>query len=181
MMEPPGRHRPGRGRLPWGLHQPTANEKAEYVGYNPTETIKGIFARFCADYLLTIRRTGTAWRGKAAEYAVGTITVTGEEGTEIPAGFRVSTAATYSRASVSSRWTGGDPGEGRSPLASRRRSRGRRATWAPTPSLIVDAPIKGHHEHDNNAPCAGGIDRGEQRRRCGQGSWNMNRPRAPAL
>ena len=149
----------GEGGFPWDYTRPTANEKAEYVNYNLINTIRGIFAMFCDPYLLDYHADRYGMKRRAAEPARAVLKMTGEEGTEIPAGFAVSTAATYNRPSitfttdeavtlgsepVSVTITAVDPGS--------------EGNVGANTIIIVDAPIKGLSTIDNPAPAFGGID-----------------------
>lgn len=148
------------GGFPWDFTRPTANEKAELVGYALTNTIRAIFAQWCEDYLLDFHADRNGMVRKPAEYARAILTITGEEGTEIPAGFVVSTAATYNRPSVSFTFdTDIVLGAGETRAAITAAEAGAASNVGAHTIIIVDAPIKGLKTIDNLDPATGGIDR----------------------
>lgn len=148
------------GGFPWDYTRPTANEKAELVGYALTNTIRAIFAQWCEDYLLDYHADRNGMVRKPAEYARATLTITGEEGTEIPAGFVVSTAATYNRPSVSFTFDSDIIlGAGNTTAAITAAEAGTASNVGAHTIIIVDAPIKGLKTIDNPDPATGGIDR----------------------
>lgn len=148
------------GGFPWDYTRPTANEKAELVGYALTNAIRAIFAQWCEDYLLDHHADRNGMVRKPAEYARATLTITGEEGTEIPAGFVVSTAATYNRPSVSFTFdTDIILGAGETQAAITAAEAGATGNVGAHTIVIVDAPIKGLKTIDNPDPATGGIDR----------------------
>lgn len=83
------------GGHPWNLTRPTAYAAAYFAEYIMVEAIKLIFPKYAQDYAdVMIDHADT--RGlerKTATYAVGEIIVTGDAGTEIPAGTSFSTAS----------------------------------------------------------------------------------------
>lgn len=149
----------GEGGFPWDTTRPTANEKAEFVGYALTNTIRAIFAQWCEDYLLDAHADRNGLTRKSAEYARATLVITGEEGTEIPAGFVVSTAATYNRPSVSFIFDSDITiGAGETRVAITAAEAGTDGNVGAHTIVIVDAPIKGLKTIDNPEPATGGID-----------------------
>lgn len=83
------------GGHPWNLTRPHAYHSAYFAQFVITEAIKLIFPRYAENYADVMdNHAGT--RGlerKAATYATGTVTISGMEGTEIPAGSAFSTAS----------------------------------------------------------------------------------------
>ena len=147
------------GGFPWDFTRPTASEKAEYVNYNLVNAIRGIFAAYCDPYLLDYHADQHGLKRRAAQPATGQIQMTGNDGTEIPAGFAVSTEATYNRPSITFLTdqavtlsdtpvtvgvTAADPGAAGNVGAST--------------IIIVDTPIKGLATITNQDPTSGGID-----------------------
>lgn len=83
------------GGHPWNLTRPTAYAAAYMAEFVVAEAIKLIFPKYAEDYA-DIMEDHAEMRGikrKEATYATGTITVTCEEGTKIPAGTPFSTAS----------------------------------------------------------------------------------------
>lgn len=147
------------GGFPWDFTRPTANEKAELVGFPLTNTIRAFFAQWCEEYLLDYHADRNGMSRKSAEYARAILVITGEEGTEIPAGFVVSTAATYNRPSVSFTFdTDIILGAGETQVAITAAEAGSAGNVGAHTIVIVDAPIKGLKTIDNPDPATGGID-----------------------
>lgn len=149
----------GEGGFPWDFTRPTANEKAEYVGYSLINAIRGIFAAYCDPFLLDYHADKNGMKRRAAEPARAILYLSGVDGTEIPAGFAVSTAATYNRPSVtfttdqavvlgaeavSVTITAADPGAA--------------GNVGANTIVIVDTPIDGLATITNPSPAFGGLD-----------------------
>lgn len=147
------------GGFTWDYTRPTANEKAEYINYALINSIRAIFAAYCDPFLLDYHADKVGMKRRAAESARAVVKMTGDEGTEIPAGFAVSTAATYNRPSITF-LTDTEVTLGAEPVSV--------TVTAATPGadgnvgantiLIVDTPITGLASIDNPAPAFGGID-----------------------
>lgn len=147
------------GGFPWDYTRPTANEKAEYVNYNLMNTIRGIFAMFCDPFLLDYHADKWGMARRAAVKAKAIVKLSGEEGTEIPAGFMVSTAAVYNRPSIS--FTTDEAatlGEEPVSVTVTAVNAGADGNVGANTIVIVDSPIKGLATIDNPAPAFGGID-----------------------
>lgn len=147
------------GGFPWDYTRPTANEKAEYVNYNLINTIRGIFAMWCDPFLLDYHADKWGMKRRAAVQAKAILKMTGDEGTEIPAGFVVSTAAVYNRPSIS--FTTDEAvklSEEPVSVTITAVDAGADGNVGAHTIIIVDTPIKGLATIDNPAPAFGGID-----------------------
>lgn len=90
------------GGHPWNLTMPHAYEKAFMVEYIMTEAIKLIFPQFAEGYP-DIMEYHAAMRGmsrKSAEYATGSLLITGDADTEIPIGSVFSTISINGQPSI---------------------------------------------------------------------------------
>lgn len=90
------------GSHPYNLIAPTAYEISYLMEYVLPEAIKLIFPQFCEDYA-DIMEYHAANRGitrKEAQYATGTLEITGEPGTDITMGTVFSTVSVNDEASV---------------------------------------------------------------------------------
>ena len=147
------------GGFPWDYTRPTANEKAEYINYNLINTIRGIFARFCDPFLLDYHAERYGMIRRAAVSAKAILHMSGTEGTEIPAGFVVSTAAAYDRPSVSfTTDTAVTLGSEPVSVTVTAVDAGADGNVGANTVVIVDSPISGLTAIDNPAPAFGGID-----------------------
>lgn len=147
------------GGFPWDYTRPTANEKAEYVNYNLINTIRGIFAMHCDPFLLDYHADKWGMKRRAAVQSKAILQMTGDEGVEIPAGFVVSTAASYNRPSIS--FTTDEAvilGEEPVSVTITAVDAGADGNVGAHTIVIVDSPIKGLATIDNAAPAFGGID-----------------------
>ena len=149
----------GEGGFPWDFTRPTANAKAEFVEYNLTNAIKSIFARFCEPYMLEYHADMNGMRRRAAEPAKVIIKMTGDEGTEVPAGFAVSTAAAYDRPSITfttdeAVTLGAEP----TSVTATAADAGADGHVGANTIVIVDTPLKGLATITNPASAFGGID-----------------------
>lgn len=149
----------GEGGFPWDTTRPTANAKAEYVQYNLINAIRGIFARFCDPYLLDYHADMNGMRRRAAEPARVVVQMSGTEGTEVPAGFSVSTAATYNRASITfttdeAVTLTAQP----TSVSATAVDAGAVGNVGANTIIIVDTPIDGLATITNPSPAFGGID-----------------------
>ena len=147
------------GGFPWDYTRPTANEKAEYINYNLINTIRGIFAMWCDPFLLDYHADKWGMKRRAAVQAKAILQMTGDEGVEIPAGFVVSTAASYNRPSIS--FTTDEAVTLREEPVSvtiTAVDAGADGNVGAHTIVIVDSPIKGLATIDNAAPAFGGID-----------------------
>ena len=147
------------GGFPWDYTRPTANEEAEYVNYRLINTIRGIFAMHCDPFLLDLHADKWGMKRRAAVQAKAILQMTGDDGTEIPAGFAVSTAASYNRPSIS--FTTDQAVTLRAEPVSvtiTAVDAGADGNVGAHTIVIVDAPIKGLATIDNAAPAFGGID-----------------------
>lgn len=83
------------GGMVWDNTYPTAYEISYFAEFFMAEAIKMIFPMFCEDYsdLMDYHAASRGIARKPASYAVGEITITGENGTEIPAGTEFSTVS----------------------------------------------------------------------------------------
>lgn len=86
----------------WNLTHPHAYEKAYMVEDILVEAIKQIWPEFCEDYPETMdyHAGSRKMARKQAEYAVGTITILGPEGVQIPAGSTFSTISINDQPSI---------------------------------------------------------------------------------
>ena len=83
------------GGHPWNLTMPSAYLGSYFAEYIVPEAIKIFFPKYAQDYA-DVMNDHAEMRGivrKAATYATGEITITGDSGTEIPAGSSFSTAS----------------------------------------------------------------------------------------
>lgn len=147
------------GGFPWDFTRPTANEKAEFVNYNLVNTIRAIFARFCDGFLLDYHADRYGMKRRAAESARAILKMTGTDGTEVPAGFAVSTAATYNKPSVTfttdqAVTLGAEPVS----VTVTAVAPGADGNVAAGAILIVDTPLNGLATITNPSPAFGGID-----------------------
>ena len=147
------------GGFPWDYTRPTANEKAEYINYNLINTIRGIFAMHCDPFLLDYHADKWGMKRRAAVQAKAILQMTGDAGIEIPAGFVVSTEASYNRPSISFT-TDGAVTLGGEPVSVTITAvdAGADGNVGAHTIVIVDSPIKGLSTIDNAAPAFGGID-----------------------
>lgn len=147
------------GGFPWDYTRPTANEKAEYINYNLINTIRAIFAAYCDPFLLDYHADKVGMKRRAAESARAVVKMTGDAGTEVPAGFAVSTAATYNRPSITF-LTDTAVTMGAEPVSVTVTAvqAGADGNVGANTILIVDTPLKGLATIDNPAPAFGGID-----------------------
>lgn len=83
------------GGHPWNLTRPTAYVAAYMAEFVVLEAIRLIFPKYSEDYADTMvdHAETRGLERKSATYATGTITITGDENTEIPAGSSFSTAS----------------------------------------------------------------------------------------
>lgn len=83
------------GGHPWNLTRPTAYEAAYMAEFVVMEAIRLIFPKFAEDYadIMVYHAEMRGLERKAATYATGKITITGQAGTEVPAGSAFSTAS----------------------------------------------------------------------------------------
>ena len=86
----------------YNLLMPTAVEKERFVGFILQEAIKLIFPKYCSGYdqIVDDHAQTCGLRRKAPFYATAAVTVTGEPGTVLPVGMRVSTASVNESPSV---------------------------------------------------------------------------------
>lgn len=79
----------------YNLLMPTAVEKERFVCFILQEAIKLIFPKYCGGYdqIVDYHAQTCGLRRKAPFYATAAVTVTGEPGTVLPVGMRVSTAS----------------------------------------------------------------------------------------
>ena len=147
------------GGFPWDFTRPTADEVAEYVSYALTNAIRGIFARFCDPFLLDYHADRNGMKRRAAEPARAVVKLSGKEGTEIPAGFAVSTEAAYDRPSVTfltdEAVTLGTQPVSVTVTAAEPGAEGNVGAGAIS---IVDTPVKGLASITNPSAAFGGID-----------------------
>lgn len=147
------------GGFPWDFTRPTASEKAEYIQYNLINTIRGISAMHCDPFLLDLHADKWGMKRRAAVRAKAVLQLTGAEGTELPAGFTVSTEAGYDRPSVSFT-TDQAATLGVQPVSVTVTAvaAGAAGNVGAHTIHLVDTPIKGLAAIDNAAPAFGGID-----------------------
>ena len=90
------------GNHAWNLTRPTAFVAAYFAEFVIPEAIKLIFPMFAQDYpeIMDYHGETRGLERKSATYATGEITITGEAGTEIPAGSSFSTASINGEPSV---------------------------------------------------------------------------------
>lgn len=83
------------GGMAWDNTYPTAYEEAYFSEYVLTEAIKMIFPMFCDGYyeIANYHAYNRGLERKSAEYAVGELTITGTDGTEIPSGTEFATVS----------------------------------------------------------------------------------------
>lgn len=83
------------GGHPWNLTRPTAYEAAYMAEFVVMEAIRLIFPKFAEDYadIMVYHAEMRGLERKAATFATGEITISGQEGTEIPKGSAFSTAS----------------------------------------------------------------------------------------
>lgn len=149
----------GEGGFPWDFTRPTANEKAEYVGYSLINAIRGIFAAYCDPFLLDYHADKNGMKRRAAEPARAILKMSGTEGTEIPAGFAVSTASTYNKPSIT--FTTDEAvtlGQEAVSVTVTALSPGADGNVGANAIVIVDTPIDGLSTITNPAPAFGGLD-----------------------
>ena len=149
----------GEGGFPWDFTRPTANEKAEYVGYHLINAIRGIFAAYCDPFLLDYHADKNGMKRRAAEPARAILKMSGASGTEIPAGFSVSTAATYNRPGIT--FTTDQAvtlGEEAVSVTATAADPGAAGNVGANTIIIVDAPIDGLATITNPSPAFGGLD-----------------------
>lgn len=148
------------GGFPWDFTRPTANEKAEYVGYNLINAIRGIFAAYCDPFLLDYHADKNGMKRRAAEPARAILHLSGAAGTEIPAGFAVSTAATYNRPSIT--FTTDQAvtlaGSEAVSVTVTALDAGADGNVGANTIVIVDTPIDGLATITNPSPAFGGLD-----------------------
>lgn len=149
----------GEGGFPWDFTRPTAMVKAEFVEYNLVNTIRGIFARFCDPYLLDYHADANGIKRRPAQAAKAVLQMTGKTGTEIPAGFAVSTAAAYNSPSVSFRTDNAvtlssDPVS----VTITAVQAGESGNVGANTIVIVNTPIAGLATITNPSPATGGVD-----------------------
>lgn len=156
----PGDIDKGEGGFPWDYTRPTANREAEYINFNLINTIKGIFSMYCDPHLLDYHAAMDGMSRRSAVQAKAIVQMSGDEGTEIPAGFMVSTEAVYNRPSISFT-TDTSVTLGTEPISVTVTAvdAGAQGNVGAHTIIIVDAPIKGLSTIDNAAPAFGGIDR----------------------
>lgn len=147
------------GGFPWDYTRPNANEKAEYINYNLVNSIRGIFAMFCDPFLLDYHADKWGMKRRAAVQAKAILKLSGDEGTEVPAGFAVSTEASYNRSSITfttdeAVTLSAEPVS----VTVTAVSPGADGNVGAHTIIIVDAPLKGLATIDNPAPAFGGID-----------------------
>lgn len=150
----------GEGGFPWDFTRPTANEKAEYVNYNLVNAIRGIFAAYCDPFLLDYHADRNGLKRRAAEPARAILKLSGAAGTEIPAGFAVSTAATYNRPSIT--FTTDQAvtlaGSEAVSVTVTALDAGADGNVGANTIVIVDTPIDGLATITNPSPAFGGLD-----------------------
>lgn len=81
------------GQFPWDFTYPTAMEKAYFIGQQLNEAIKLIFPMFANSEWLDMHASNRGIYRKTAVQAMGVVTITGDAGTTIKKGFRLSTEA----------------------------------------------------------------------------------------
>lgn len=149
----------GEGGFPWDFTRPTAMEKAEFAEYNLVNTVRGIFARFCDPYLLDYHADANGIKRRPAQAAKAVLQLSGKPGTEIPAGFAVSTAAAYNSPSVTFRTDSAvtlssDPVS----VTITAVQAGAAGNVGSNTILIVNTPITGLATITNPSPAIGGVD-----------------------
>ena len=77
------------GQFLWDFTRPTALEKQYFVEYKLVEAIKLIFPMFSSGIYLDYHAESRNMKRKSATASVGTITITGAAGVEIPLGARI--------------------------------------------------------------------------------------------
>ena len=88
------------GGFAWDFTMPTALEKSELIQYHLMRTLMLMFPEWAWDEWLDLHGRQIGIQRKAANYASGYITITGESGKTLPAGFIVCTPATDNTPSV---------------------------------------------------------------------------------
>lgn len=88
------------GGFAWDFTMPTALEKSEMIQFNLVRTLMLMFPAWAWGDWLDLHGQQKGVVRKDASYATGYVTVTGTEGTRLPQGFIVCTAATESTPSV---------------------------------------------------------------------------------
>ena len=88
------------GQFLWDFTRPTALEKQYFVEYKLVEAIKLIFPMFSSGIYLDYHAESRNMKRKSATASVGTITITGAAGVEIPLGARFMTESGNGVASV---------------------------------------------------------------------------------
>lgn len=83
------------GNHPYNLLAPTAKQEEYFALYIIAEAIKMIFPKYCQGYdsIVDLHAEVNGMTRKEASYATGVLTISGENGTEIPAGTAFSTAS----------------------------------------------------------------------------------------
>ena len=89
------------GGFPWDFTRPTALEIASFAEYVPPEAIKAAFPQWATGDILDYHAGCRGLVRKSAEKATVVVTVTGTEGTKIPAGTEFSTESTDDADAVS--------------------------------------------------------------------------------
>lgn len=96
----PGNIDDTEGGFPWDFTKPTALEKAELLEFNMMETTKIMFPQFAYGIYLDYHAQAAGLKRKAAGYATGSVTVTGDPGIEIQKGFLFAVPASGGTAAI---------------------------------------------------------------------------------
>lgn len=88
------------GGFAWDFTMPSALEKAEMIQWNLVRTLMLMFPEWAWGTWLDLHGQQKGVARKPAGFATGSVTITGTEGTRLPQGFIVCTAATENTSSV---------------------------------------------------------------------------------
>lgn len=150
------------GNHPYNLIAPTAWQEEYFAQYIIVEAIKMIFPKFCEGYddIVDLHAEINGMTRKEAEYATGSLTVTGEVGTEIPAGTVFSTASINDVPSIGfvSLEDAVIPEEGTVEIRIQAEEAGVIGNVAQNTIILQDSPIDGVLSVTNEETISGGVE-----------------------